>query len=184
MLNSPEMQRVAMATVRGHSGQRMIHFNGVRMTIPAYLRLVSHLSRQVAEQTEAEAENSSAPSKPRGVLKYPVQSRSMYFTFFQAALQGLAAKSRLTARQKVDLADRIADAAIKRFQLHGDRISCALKAVSSEDDRTSLSVSLNLSGPWGQFFNGALSATAGADYDPKSPETPVNAAAKIADEAV
>jgi hypothetical protein len=185
MLSSAEMQQAAMASVLGHSAQRTIRYRGANMTIPAYLRLVSDVSREVAEQAEAEAEQGAgAGSKARGVTRYPADARNMYYTFFQAAIQGVAAKSRLTARQKADLAERIADAAMNVFRGHGDRIKRAMNAATSSADRTSLNIALNLSGPWGEFFKGALSATSGADYDPKSPEKPVLEAAAIADAAL
>ncbi len=57
LVNSRELQKAALASLLGHSGRRSVQVNGQDISIPAYLRLVSRLCREVADQTEA-------PQKP------------------------------------------------------------------------------------------------------------------------
>jgi len=39
-------------------------------------------------------------------------------TMFQAAIQGAVGKTKLTAQQKAELAEKLADASMERFKLH------------------------------------------------------------------
>ncbi len=54
MLNSPQMKQATLASILGNSGQRSVQLDGSVISVPAYLRLVSQLCREVAERTEAE----------------------------------------------------------------------------------------------------------------------------------
>jgi outer membrane protein OmpA-like peptidoglycan-associated protein len=57
-LHSPEMRQATLASLIGKAARRTVQVNGSDISIPAYLRLVSRLCREVAEQSEAElAEN-------------------------------------------------------------------------------------------------------------------------------
>jgi V8-like Glu-specific endopeptidase len=53
LLHSPEMRRAALASLLGKAARRSVRFNGSDVSIAAYLRMVSRLCREVAEQTEA-----------------------------------------------------------------------------------------------------------------------------------
>lgn len=54
MLASPQPQMAALAALLGKAGRRSVTFDGVDVPIPAYLRRLSRLCREVAEQSEAE----------------------------------------------------------------------------------------------------------------------------------
>ena len=101
-------------------------------------------------------------------------------SFFQQALQGVSGKPKLSAKQKAELSSAIADACMARVGLQGCEIDCA--ANNDPKTRGLLSVSLALSGTWGDSFRSVLQATTGGDYT--SPATPVNQASEIADQAV
>ena len=142
------------------------------------------------EAQEYESEGPKGPAKPglgkgsaaRGVLKYPSDgfSRQFYYAYYQLALQGTAGK-KLTARQKAEAAEKIADAAMVRTDAQGKRAICAMNAVKDAGSKSSLNQALNLSGPWGDFFKAALQTTSGGDITPMQA---ANQAADIADEAV
>jgi hypothetical protein len=55
LLNSPQMRQATDASLLGNTGRRSVRLNGSDISIPAYLRLVSHLCREVAGESEAEA---------------------------------------------------------------------------------------------------------------------------------
>jgi GH25 family lysozyme M1 (1,4-beta-N-acetylmuramidase) len=52
LLNSPEMQQATVASILGSGARRSVKLNGSDVSIPAYLRMVSRLCGEVAEQTE------------------------------------------------------------------------------------------------------------------------------------
>src|ERR1700693_6104030 len=54
LLNSPVTQQVMLASLLGKHGRRSVRVDGSDLSIPAYLRLVSRLCTEVAEQSEAE----------------------------------------------------------------------------------------------------------------------------------
>jgi hypothetical protein len=56
MLASPEPQIAALAVLLGNAGKRSMRVNGSDVPIPSYLRFLSRLCREAAEQTEMEAE--------------------------------------------------------------------------------------------------------------------------------
>jgi hypothetical protein len=186
LLNSPAAQQAALAGLLGGKARHTVRINGSDLSIPAYLRLVSRLSREVAEEYDVPRRGSKpgAPAGgPRGILKYAdVQSRTAFYTFFKSAIQGVAGRSKINAQQKAALAEAVADAAMGAFRNHKDQMDCAMKTTSDADSKTQLARALNLSGPWGDAFLGTLQTTAGGDY--KSPEQPVKDAADIADQAV
>lgn len=51
-LNSPEMRSAALAGLLGTKGRSSVLFDGAEISIPAYLRMVSRLCHEVAEQSE------------------------------------------------------------------------------------------------------------------------------------
>jgi hypothetical protein len=55
LVNSPQMRQATLASLLGRSARRSVRVNGLDLPIPAYLRLVSRLCREVAEHNEAEA---------------------------------------------------------------------------------------------------------------------------------
>ena len=71
-------------------------------------------------------------------------------SFFQQALQGVSGKPKLSAKQKAELSSAIADACMARVGLQGCEIDCA--ANNDPKTRGLLSVSLALSGTWGDSF--------------------------------
>jgi GH25 family lysozyme M1 (1,4-beta-N-acetylmuramidase) len=54
MLHSPEMHHAALASILGRSARRTVRLNGRNVPIPAYLRVISRLCHEVAEQSEME----------------------------------------------------------------------------------------------------------------------------------
>jgi hypothetical protein len=56
MLSSSEPQRVALAALLGRAGRRSARLNGSDVAIPAYLRVLSHLRHEAAEQLEGDRE--------------------------------------------------------------------------------------------------------------------------------
>jgi hypothetical protein len=191
LLNSPTMQQATVASVLGDKGRRSVHVNGRDISIPAYLRLVSRLCGEVSEQGEGPGGKvpTSPPVKtpadpaPRGIKRYHDDvSQHMYYAAFNLAIQGAAGRSKLTAQQKAILSDQIADAYVKLFWLHKDQTNCAKDAANDDDSKAKLDRALNLEGPWGSAFNGALQTTSGSEK--ASPEQVVKEAADIADQAV
>jgi outer membrane protein OmpA-like peptidoglycan-associated protein len=61
LLNSPVTQQVILASLLGKHGRRSVRVDGSDLSIPAYLRLVSHLCTEVAEQSEQELGGHSTP---------------------------------------------------------------------------------------------------------------------------
>jgi hypothetical protein len=55
LLASNELQRAALAALLGNAGRRSVRVLDSNLRIPTYLRLVSRLCREAAEQTEQEA---------------------------------------------------------------------------------------------------------------------------------
>ncbi len=55
-LNSTEMRQTTLASLLGKAALRSVRVNGSDISIPAYLRLVSHLCSEVAEQSESQGE--------------------------------------------------------------------------------------------------------------------------------
>jgi hypothetical protein len=53
LLGSPQMRQAAAASLLGNTGRQSVLLDGVEVSIPVYLRLVSRLCREVAEQSEA-----------------------------------------------------------------------------------------------------------------------------------
>lgn len=183
MLSSPATRQATMALLLRKGARRTVQVNGSNVSIPAYLRVMSRLCREVAEEYDAPAGGQKPGSGSRGIEKYRDDvSRQNYYAFFKSAIQGVAGKSRLTAQKKAALADSIADSAVSRFRTHADQMNCALAAVTDPNSTAALSRALNLSGPWGDAFNGALQTTSGGDY--RVPSQPVQSAAELADQAV
>lgn len=54
MLHSPEMRQATLAGFLGKAARRTVRLHGVDISIPAYLRLISRLSNEVAQQSESE----------------------------------------------------------------------------------------------------------------------------------
>ena len=61
MVNSPQMRQATLASFLGKAARRSVRVNGRDISIPTYLRLISRLSGEVAEQSEAEI-TSDTPS--------------------------------------------------------------------------------------------------------------------------
>ena len=79
LLNSPETRKATLASLLGRAAQRSVRFNGANVSIPVYLRLVSRLCREVAEQADAleaprprtaemEGENQLAEQPCKGII--------------------------------------------------------------------------------------------------------------------
>jgi hypothetical protein len=182
LLNSPSTRQATLASLLGRGARRSVRINGANISIPGYLRVLSRLCREVAEQA-GESEKAPTAASPLGVQKYRDDvSRRNYNAFFKLAIQRVAGKTKLTAREKATLADAIADASVRRARQHSDRVRCALGAVPDDDSRTRLKAALSLSGPWGDAFHGALQTTPGGESE--SPEQLAAGAAELADQAV
>jgi outer membrane protein OmpA-like peptidoglycan-associated protein len=54
LVNSPEMQQVSLASLLGKGARQTVRVDGADISVPSYLRLISRLSGEVAEQSEAE----------------------------------------------------------------------------------------------------------------------------------
>jgi hypothetical protein len=61
LVNSPEMRQATLASLLGKAGRRSVKVNGSDVSIPSYLRLISRLSGEVAEQSEAEVASNVSP---------------------------------------------------------------------------------------------------------------------------
>ena len=61
LLHSPQMRRATLASLLGKAARRSVRFNGSDVSTAAYLRMVSRLCREVAEQTEAPASEFETP---------------------------------------------------------------------------------------------------------------------------
>jgi hypothetical protein len=59
MLISPELQQAMTGRLLGGSGRRWIRVNGADISVSSYLRLLSRLCREVAEQSEKEVSEAS-----------------------------------------------------------------------------------------------------------------------------
>jgi hypothetical protein len=59
-LNSAEMRKATLASLLGKAARRSVRVNASGIPIPTYLRLVSHLCREVAEQGEREFKDDTA----------------------------------------------------------------------------------------------------------------------------
>jgi hypothetical protein len=51
LLTSSELEEALVASLLGEAGRRSVHIDGHEIAVPAYLRLLSRLSREAAEQT-------------------------------------------------------------------------------------------------------------------------------------
>jgi hypothetical protein len=67
LVHSPQMRQATLASLLGKSARRSVHLNGSYVSIPAYLRMISRLCREVAEQSETEfgQETSSGEIAPQ-----------------------------------------------------------------------------------------------------------------------
>src|SRR6202020_807309 len=107
-----------------------VSVNGSDISVPAYLRVLSRLSREVAEEHDV-PKGPASPSRARGIEKYTDDIlRQNYYAAFKMAIQGVAGKTKLTAKQKGGLADAIADVCVSRFKAHAVQTDCALNGVS------------------------------------------------------
>jgi hypothetical protein len=70
-LNAPEMRQATLASLLGKAARRSVRVNGSDIPIPTYLRLVSHLCREVAEQ--GETCSTAAPPRARGEEEFPIR---------------------------------------------------------------------------------------------------------------
>ncbi len=130
-----------------------------------------------------EREPTTVPGIPRlrGVQKYPNDGSSQNYYV-------PGGYSRGRRQDKAYGSTKSGASGEARGRLHGtlqtscSQLNCALDAATNSDSRTKLTIALNLSGPWGDSFKGALQATAGGDY--KLPAQPAKDAADIADQAV
>lgn len=130
----------------------------------------------------SEFESKIPAAGPRGMRKFSDDvARHNYYAFFQTAIQGVAGK-KVSVKRKADLAEAIADAAMSRFANHLRQVNCALDGAKDVNTRNILGIVLNLSGPWGDSFKGALQTTSGLDH--VSPAEAVNLAADLADQAM
>jgi outer membrane protein OmpA-like peptidoglycan-associated protein len=69
MLHSPEMRMATLASFLGKAARRTVRLHDTDISIPAYLRLISRLAREVAEQSEVELDEtvSSEYERPAAV---------------------------------------------------------------------------------------------------------------------
>lgn len=80
MVNSPEMRQATLASFLGKAARRTVRLHGADISIPAYLRLISRLSNEVAQQSEAElGENLSVTSYTEGERPAAVPRGGKYF---------------------------------------------------------------------------------------------------------
>jgi lysozyme len=64
LLGSPAMRQATVASILGSGARRTVRVNGVNVPIPAYLRMVSRLCGEVAEQSEAPKRAAAAGGRP------------------------------------------------------------------------------------------------------------------------
>ena len=60
LLTSPQMRQAIVASILGSGARRSVRVNGADVSIPAYLRMVSRLCGEVAEQSEIPKKKASA----------------------------------------------------------------------------------------------------------------------------
>jgi lysozyme len=60
LLNSPQMRQATVASILGRGARRSVRLNGLDVSIPVYLRMVSRLCGEVAEQSETPKKKASA----------------------------------------------------------------------------------------------------------------------------
>lgn len=58
-LDSPEMRHATLASLLGKAARRSVHINGMEISIPVFLRTVSRLCGEAAEQSETESRTSA-----------------------------------------------------------------------------------------------------------------------------
>lgn len=185
LLNSPAAQQVALASLLGHGARQSVRLDGADISVPGFLRVISRLSGEVAEEYDVPKSGSKPipPKGPRGIQKYSdVESRVAFYTCFKAAIQGVAGWPKLNAGQKATLAEAMADIGVVLLRSHREQIDCATSAVGDTESKDQLPRALNLTGPWGDAFTGALQTTSGDTS--RSPQQAVQGAADIADQAV
>jgi hypothetical protein len=66
LLNSPELRYAAVSTLLGNAGRNSVNVNGADVPVAAYLRMVSRLCREVAEQSETVTPNEEQQLPPSG----------------------------------------------------------------------------------------------------------------------
>ena len=68
LLGSPAMRQATVASILGSGARRTVRVNGVNVPIPAYLRMVSRLCGEVAEQSEAPKKAVGPPAEVAGLI--------------------------------------------------------------------------------------------------------------------
>jgi hypothetical protein len=146
---------------------------------------MSRLSGEVAQEYDV-PKGGSKPAPPkvvRGIQKYNDEvSRFGFYSFFKSAIQGAAGRPKLSAAQKATFAEAVADAGVVASQSHREQTDCAQSAVDDTASKDQFARTLNLTGPWGDAFSGALQTTSGDSS--RSPKQAVQDAVDIADQAV
>jgi hypothetical protein len=84
-LNSPQMRQAAVASLLGKSARRSVDVHGVEVPIPAYLRVVSRLCSEAAEQAEAEEQRTARGNSKQ--IRYGTATDTETFEYFGGALE-------------------------------------------------------------------------------------------------
>jgi GH25 family lysozyme M1 (1,4-beta-N-acetylmuramidase) len=75
LLQSPQMRHATLASILGRGARRTVRVNGADVSIPSYLRMVSRLCGEVAEQNEAHPVVAQAlavhPAQPHPARPHP-----------------------------------------------------------------------------------------------------------------
>ena len=69
LLRSPETEKATLAALLGRRARQSVRFHGSDVPVHAYLRMIGHLCREVAEQSESEGAGEYSPS---GETEYQV----------------------------------------------------------------------------------------------------------------
>lgn len=76
LIHSPEMRHATLASFLGKGGRRSVRFHNSNISIPAYLRLISHLCREVADRSEEESQPSPGAEEGAPASEYQLASDS------------------------------------------------------------------------------------------------------------
>jgi outer membrane protein OmpA-like peptidoglycan-associated protein len=134
LVNSPEMQQVSLASLLGKGARQTVRVDGADMSVPSYLRLVSRLSWEVAEQSEAET-----PDSPGDTCITPVAVIAGYSEYSQ---QLNAAQQATLTRLAQEIVDSFATSTPTRLVRVVGHADTALRIPPAQRPKFELDVSV------------------------------------------
>jgi outer membrane protein OmpA-like peptidoglycan-associated protein len=79
LLHSPAMRQATMASILGKGARRSVRLHGASVSIPDYLRIVSRLCGEVAEQAEAESPGAGKVRRAACPPRDPDEKKKSFF---------------------------------------------------------------------------------------------------------